>query len=95
MLALLAVGSKTPSHLHASLERYAELLQQLLGRLPDQVAGQHLLLQHALDFYVALPQKVGGAGRSGAERSGGGGGVIDRAGQGKKWAARVALVQEI
>ncbi len=58
MRAVLAAGSKSPSHLHATMERYGPLLATLTDACPDRTAAQITLLQQAADFYSVLPQKV-------------------------------------
>ncbi len=58
MRAVLAAGSKSPSHLNAALSRCGQALAALLAQCPEPLAAQQLLLQQAADFYVGLPQKV-------------------------------------
>lgn len=56
MRALLAAGSKSPTHLAVALERYAPALKALLAACPEGSA--QCLLALAAEFYAPLPQKV-------------------------------------
>ncbi|KAF5829206.1 armadillo-type protein, partial [Dunaliella salina] len=56
MRALLAAGSKSPTHLNVALERYATSLRELIGRAG--LFGQMIAVELAAQFYAALPQKV-------------------------------------
>ncbi|GAX72593.1 hypothetical protein CEUSTIGMA_g49.t1 [Chlamydomonas eustigma] len=56
MRAVLAAGSKTPSHLSVALERYSSLLSQLMKN--GGAGVQQVLLREAAIFYRQLPQKL-------------------------------------
>ena len=61
--ALLALGDKSPSHMHTVLERYAPALRSLIvahDAAPDAASssGQVLLLALVGEFYEAVQQKL-------------------------------------
>ena len=71
MRAVLAAGSRSPSHLAAVLKRYASVIEQLLGSCRqirgggDSSSGdvaQRILVCEAAEFYGEVPQKVGHTG---------------------------------